>query len=213
MITNRLKDRLNERKKETVTFPSLISKKDINTDYLKEISKDSEILNILEEETINLINIQIKSSIELGKIFSNVFNKLGKARSPEGVYEKWILASGFNKRTALRHRKRYELYSLVNDDKKNFISLLPIKSIELIFSDNKDTYINLINNGISIENLNAMLTPSIESTPQISKYNSTIDYDINIFKFLDEKLPKLNEKDKTKVEKLMSEIYKIINKI
>ena len=210
MISNKLKDRLKERKKENSI--SLINEQDIDTSFLLNISQDKEILDILKNETINLINVQIKSSIELGKIFTTVFNKLANARSSEGIYEKWITYNGFNKRTALRHRKRYELYSLVNDDKKNFVSLLPIKFIEQIFNNDKNIYISLINEGITKEELNTLLHP-LEISSNSLKEESPIDYDINIFKFLDEKLNQLNNKDKIKVEKLMSEIYKIINKI
>ena len=83
----------------------------VNLDLIRDLTDDKEIADMLISKTTSLINLQIKNAISLGEIFTSVFDKLSKSGSKyDGLYEKWLQVNGVNKKTALRYRKRYELY-------------------------------------------------------------------------------------------------------
>lgn len=211
-LAARLQEKLNSREtKETVSSSVFIQKEHFKYDYLTNLLtniKEEDIKDFLKNESFKLINIQAKSSLELGEIFTNVFNKLSKQGSSNGLYENWLELHGYNKKTALRHRKRFELYSEVDENKKNIVALLPVRTIEELYKDKK-TSIELINKAESIDSL---ITLNVLDDKEAFVVPKAIYYDFNIFNNFQERITLLQDKDRDKVEKLLSEIYKILTK-
>ncbi|MGL5052278.1 MAG: hypothetical protein ACRC5W_01590 [Cetobacterium sp.] len=185
----------------------------VNLDLIRELTDDNEISEMLIAKTTSLINLQIKNAISLGEIFTFVFDKLSKSGSKyEGLYEKWLFLNGVNKKTALRYRKRYELYSIVEN--KEIIAIMPQKYIDIFYSESeKNKYIELINNGgVYKEIINLLETKTIGDL--VLESDSSIDFNFKNYKTLflniDEKIINLKEKDKKSLEKYLKKIEEIL---
>lgn len=122
-MANKLEEAVKSRKKN-----EMIKAEDM--EFNNQIyTKETEIGEYLKEKTIELYTIQAKGSLALGKVFSEVYDKLISKR---GLYEAWIAENNFNKRTALRHRKRYSLYKIAPTDRaRSIVAVLPVNAIEL----------------------------------------------------------------------------------
>ena len=118
-IDEKLKDLLNSRKQKKVSEKPQEEKKsllikNINKEIFQ-ITGDDEVNSFLKEKSLEVLNLQARTSLTLGKIFSEVELRLAGNRYT-GCYVKWLEFNGFNKMTALRHRNRYKLYTLCSDD-------------------------------------------------------------------------------------------------
>lgn len=165
----------------------------------------------LKQKSYEVALINVKGSLALGKIFKEVFEKLGNSKT--GTYEKWIAFNGFNKRTALRYRKKFELYQAVSNEKKEQIALMSFELVEKISNGNVEEYIELINNGISNDELKAELKSNFQienKEIRIAPVNFNLDF--KIFKNIENEIENLDETKKIKVEKLLVEIQKILEK-
>lgn len=165
----------------------------------------------LKQKSYEVALINVKGSLALGKIFKEVFEKLGNSKT--GTYEKWIAFNGFNKRTALRYRKKFELYQAVSNEKKEQIALMSFELVEKISNGNVEEYVELINNGISNDELKAELKSNFQienKEIRIAPVNFNLDF--KIFKNIENEIENLDETKKIKVEKLLVEIQKILEK-
>lgn len=186
----------------------------INLDLIRELTDNNKIREMLLEKTKLLINLQIKNNLALGEIFTSVFNLLSKEGSKyEGLYEKWLHINGINKRTALRYRKRYELYSAVKN--KEFVAIMPQKYIDLISSqENNSNYIELIDSSSNYEEISKILE-SREIPPQKIDYKENISFNFEIynklFVDLDKKIVNLKDKDRKELQKYLIKIEELLN--
>lgn len=186
----------------------------VNLDLIRDLTDDKEITDMLISKTTSLINLQIKNAISLGEIFTSVFEKLSKSGSKyDGLYEKWLQLNGVNKKTALRYRKRYELYSLVNN--KESIAIMPQKYIDMLYSkEDKTEYINIINNGATCEEVVNLLKDKTIAHEKI-EYVNTIDFDFRnyntLFIDIDKKVESLKDKEKKELQKYLIKIQEILS--
>lgn len=217
-ITNRLKEQLQEKgKKEEIEIIDNTIKEEelkdiLDLDGINSISEDQELVEFLKESTIKLFNIQAKSVVLIGEVLTNVFERLSKQGSQDGVYEKWLKLNNFNKQTALRYRKRYFVYNQANTENKNIVLTLPQNVIDVMYED--EEHIKLLNNGISkkelINNINDL---KIEDKRE---YSNFIEFDFkdykNLFFEFDKKIENLKEKEKMELQKHLKKIEEILNK-
>ncbi|WP_407536316.1 hypothetical protein QCB49_09945 (plasmid) [Cetobacterium somerae] len=185
-----------------------------NLDYLDGNFCDDEDVNyFLKEKTAQICQLQANSSLELGKIFCEAVNRLAGDNHYNGLYEKWLLKIGFNKMTALRHRKRYELYTQVkNEHSKKLISILPVRILsELVNSNEKEEILNMIeeNPKFKVNDIKELL---------INKDEIVIVDELNDDKFYFkeiESLKKLDVKklDLVKAKQLKDELEKILEDV
>ena len=186
----------------------------VNLDLIRDLTDDKEIADMLISKTTSLINLQIKNAISLGEIFTTVFEKLSKSGSKyDGLYEKWLQLNGVNKKTALRYRKRYELYSLVNN--KESIAIMPQKYIDMLYSEeDKTEYINIINNGATYEEVVNLLKDKIIA-PEKIEYVNVVDFDFRncntLFIDIDKKVESLKDKEKKELQKYLMKIQEILS--
>ena len=203
---NELKEILKERKQQ-----ELITEKTL--DFSDEIfnSEDLDINDFLKEKTLETQNISAKGSLALGKIFSEVFEKLLGSKT----YEKFIEWNGFNKRTALRHRKRFEIFKIVPDEMRSMIATLPMGLIEEI-SNNEKELLPYIENGISREELETLIQGlEIDNTDNMkikfSETEKSVEEKIVALGNLSiERINSLEEGKKYKINNLLKKIEKIL---
>lgn len=217
-ITNRLKEQLQEKgKKEEIEIIDNSIKEEelkdiLDLDGINSISDDKELVKFLKESTIKLFNIQAKSVVLIGEVLTNVFEKLAKQGSQEGVYEKWLKLNNFNKQTALRYRRRYFVYNQVNIENKNVVLTLPQNIIDAMYEN--EEHIKILNSGISKKELiNSINNLKIEDKRE---YSNFVEFDFknykNIFFDFDKKIESLKEKEKIELQKHLRKIEEILNK-
>lgn len=224
-IFNNMKSLLNEtklEKKEKISANE-INQQDIaellNLEIFKEMTTDEKIINLLLNSSIELFKIQSKNVIELGRVFSSVYNELGGEGSKyTGLYEKWLLANNISKSTALRYRKRFELYNNVIPEKKNIILLLSQKYIDLIYlEENKEKFIELINKGANKKEIIELIDNQDLIIPIEEKLKEETNFDFNyIPKFIkfsseiDDKIKVLDEKKKRDLQRYLKKIEALL---
>lgn len=217
-ITNRLKEQLQEKgkKEENIVIDKVITEdelKDVlDLEVINSISEDKDLVSFLKENTIKLFNIQAKSVILIGEVLTEVFERLSKQGSSEGIYEKWLKLNNFNKQTALRYRKRYFVFNEVKEDSKNIVLTLSQNIIDKIY-ENKEL-IELLNNGASKRELiNNINTKNIElKEEKLDLIDFSFKNYINLFSDFDKKIETLKEKEKIELQKYLEKINKILNK-
>ena len=85
--------------------------------------------------------------------------------------------------------------------------------VEKISNGNVEEYIELINNGISNDELKAELKSNFQiENKEIRIAPVNFDLDFKIFKNIENEIENLDETKKIKVEKLLVEIQKILEK-
>lgn len=184
-----------------------------------ELTSEESLNSYLFEKSKELQTIQAKASLELGKIFTEVEERLGGNNQYDGgIYVKWLEINGYNKMTALRHKRRYRLFSRLNSDVgKVFIATVPQSIINDILIQEVDIQENIlakIEEGTTKEQIKAMLSSSdlllTENTVEISnikcKYENVTSIINNI------SLEKLNVEEKINFEKDIKKIEKILLK-
>ncbi|MGL5932386.1 MAG: hypothetical protein ACRCY7_05715 [Cetobacterium sp.] len=185
-----------------------------NLDYLDGNFCDNEEVNyFLKEKTAQICQLQANSSLELGKIFCEAVDRLAGDNHYNGLYEKWLLQIGFNKMTALRHRKRYELYTQVkNEHSKKLVSILPVRFLsDLVSSNEKEEILAQIeeNPEFKVNDLKKLIA---------TKDNVTVIDELDDDKFYFrgiESLKKLDVKklDFSKAKQLKDELEKILDDV
>lgn len=216
---------MNNNLQEVENIASEISRNETNENYLKEIidlnmlkeiTKDEETFDYLKMKSFELFEVQKRSSIEMGKILDSVFEKLnGQGSKKEGLYDKWVKANGISKNTALRLRRRYELFKSINSENRNIIGYLPQNLIDKIYSSEKrNDYIDNINLGISIDDIKELLKDEVidvsaeplEITEK-EEFNYELPYFTSDFKT---KAETLDEKKKKKLQEYIKKIEELL---
>ena len=177
------------------------------------ITDDKELIEYLNLKTINLLKINGNGNIAIGKELTEVYEKLAKQGSNEGIYTKFLEISGYKTDTALRYRKRYELFTKsTNNSIKQIISILPVKIIEKLYK-NQELLPNLdILKTVTSENVIELIIekeqPVLEVKPrerEIKTFNFS-----EIEKAFEEKYLELEEKEKEQVDKLLKKLGKLL---
>ncbi len=214
-MSNKLEEALKPRKKNEMIK---VEDMEFNSQIYTE---ESEIGEYLKEKTIELYTIQAKGSLALGKVFSEVYDKL---ISKKGLYEAWIIENNFNKRTALRHRKRYSLYKIATTERaRSIVAVLPVNVIELVdkIEDEKllSDYLELAKDKKDfIEEVGKLFNKSNEKLIILPKEN-VFEFDlVEKTSWISKKISKidasnLSQNKKEKVFKHIIALEKILNEV
>lgn len=178
---------------------------------------NKDIVDYLESSAFDILNISAKSQLQLGRKFQEIFETLSKQGVESGIYTKYINFLGYNDRTALRYRNRWNLYSKIeNKNTKAIIAIIPGVYIEKIlksFEDYKDT----LNADITIEELRN----KIDSNKKVIdlKHDEIIipsgffkDKIFNLSIKAEEIEDKLTEAERIKVAKALDVLERILDK-
>lgn len=196
-LKNALKTREN-RSNEIISMEHL--------DFSNEIFK-GEIGTYLKQKSFEIAVINTKGALALGKVFNEVFEKFGNQNS--GTYEKWIELSGYNKRTALRYRKKFELFNLVEGSKKQEIVMYSFELIEKIFQENIEEIVQMINDGMKKQELMEFLTKPKEE----EKIALVTEFKVEDYKGIFNNIENFETKIKSLDSKKQSELKKYLEKI
>lgn len=206
------------KKKELMSQSTLIdyTEDDIPLlDMINEISDDKEVQELLKKSSIKFLNTISNSTLELGKLFEEVAGELKKQGSPDGIYIKWLESINMNRMTALRYRRRYQLFQGMKDiNGQKAVSLLSSRIIDLIFKEKvEQTAIELLNDGANEKDIKALLENKVItlSTPDEPKLEIfEIAERVNfIFSEFNNKVNELSEEEKVQINNLLSKIEKI----
>lgn len=201
--------KLADRLKQAVQSENKEEKNEVITEIGELIISENKEENMyLINKTLEILNIQAKASLELGKIFNEVIEKV-----EENTYCKWLEINGYNRTTAFRHRRRHTLYGKISNEKgKELVALCSYREIDKI-SKEEDIYLNILESDITYLELKERLKDSEIKKEEVLniQMNSFKNYG-NIFKDIDNKLESLDQKNKKKVQKHLEEIDKILNK-
>lgn len=218
-IEERFSSLLNSRKEEKLEENNKIDKAIV--DYKKydkyldftgviEISENKDLQDFLKQKMREIICIQADDTIKLGEILFEVEKELSRKGSPEASYLKFLDYNGINSKTALRLRKRYELYTLAPEHSKLIISLLSVREIEELYK-NKDL-LEELNPGVKLIEVKELLKENEEEKSKNKEKTEEIRT-ITDFKFLknsyQDKFENLSEDNQNKVLDLLKKIEKI----
>ncbi|WP_410208887.1 hypothetical protein [Fusobacterium sp.] len=224
MLAKRKKDKKSEVKensiqkvkKNSVMISDIFA---VESDIFGELTQDKELIRYLEEKSLEMLSIQSQNIILLGKNLVEVFNELGKKGSPEGLYLRYLEFNGYKKDTALRLRKRYELYSSTDNERiKKIISILPVRSIEKFYK-NKENVFSIIleeKDDIDFKRVKDIIESQKNEVIEL-KEDKTFDIAFEIekiddlYKKINNRFDKLDRKKKEKIAKLLLEIEKLLS--
>jgi hypothetical protein len=182
----RLKGQVNNFKKKDITIEKTkseslieIKKENISEYYDLNFVEDKKINTFLVEKTLELHSIQTNASVDIGKIFYEAHEKFAGKNQYDGVYTKWLNKIGFNKMTALRHKKRYELFSWSHDvTSKFFLASLPVKTIEKLYShQERNQIMSLIEEGNIKTNVQLMEMLDVKNASPNQKNHFKLEID------------------------------------
>lgn len=187
----------------------------IEDNLFTDFTKDKEVIDYLKDKTVELLYMQTNAILDIGKNLNEVADELGKKGSPEGLYNKYLEINGYNKNTALRYRKRYELYNRANKDHtKNIIALLPVKHLEKLYKEDKLIENIEENDLVTLEEVKELLddSPKIErkEKEKIEYKQELIEFNFDSLDKLKDKYKVLEEEKRKKINKLLIQIEKII---
>lgn len=210
MSSRSLKDKFNTR-----TIKEIISKDTLN--YDNEIYS-GEYGDFLKQKSYELTLINAKGALALGKIFEEVYQTLGK-ETGEGIYLEWLKSNNFNRTTAWRYKQKYNLYLEVSSEKgKEIVALLPFRLIsEICQHEQKDTIIELLNTGSSLDEIKCLLAP-IPQKIEDKHINQENIFNLETFNFeqlelnIKNNYKTLDEKDKKEAARLLEKLLVLFNK-
>lgn len=200
---------------------SLTKKKNENLIDLKDFeyisyTNNNEVDDFLNEKSFMLINFIGKSNIFLGNIFLEVQNYLNDNSIEETTYCDWLERNGFNRMTALRYKKRAEIYnSLISENSKKFMALVNQRIIDEIykFYDRQMilNYLEKIDNISEIESYlnNALILKKDEEEMKVIEVDN-LDLENRVRK-LSISIENLEPKKQKQIDSLLKKIEKIMN--
>ena len=207
-----LKDELNaieKVKKNDVKNKDIL---DINHYQYIHFTENSEVDDFLNDQSFKILNLSAGANIFLGSIFIEVQDYPSSLENSDATYVKWLEANGFNRMTALRYKKRAEIYNSLNSSKaKYFIGITSQKIIDEISKfENRDEIIETLEKMENFNEIEAFLKKDIiEIEEKVEKEN--IEIKQRIKKLPLKNIEKLDNEKQDKINNLVSQIEEILN--
>ena len=206
-----------ENQEKSLTLPNNNMEKifQIPTDLYNDLTDDKNLIEFLNKKTLELLTINGAGNIIIGKELTEVFEKLA-GQGKDGLYTRFLLVSGYKQDTALRYRKRYELYKKAsNNSAKHIISIMPVKAVEKLYKEQElleKIDVEGIEYQAAVDIINKKVEPLlIEESPK-----EELVFKMEELTFLQtqikEKYDNLNQKEKDKLNKLLCEIKSLLEK-
>lgn len=177
--------------------------------YFDEIVNDKEISEFLKLKSSEMLVTGIGYTLKTGQIADEVFKRLGKQGSKEGLYLKWVQFNGYSESTLKRYRNHWEIFSSVNDNVKPVVALLNHSQVSRILKDEAIKELVYSSTELSLEDIKGLLeekrvVPIIEHKIEIQSFD--VDKLNNFLKNIDN----LEENKRTKVVRLINQINKLM---
>lgn len=210
-----LKNELKEIKKKNDNEKNQIAEKPIfdidNYTYIN-FTNDPEVDDFLNDNSFKILNLAAGTNILLGTIFIEVQDYLSNLENADATYIKWLESNGFNRMTALRYKRRAEIYnSLISNKAKYFIGITSQKIIDEISKfENRDEIIEALEKMQDFDEIATFLKKDIiEIEEKIEKEN--IEIKQRIKKLPLKNIEKLDNEKQDKINNLVSQIEEILN--
>ena len=214
-----------EKEKETKEIV-IVENQEKNEEIIDEKFLNLSLCDLTEDQTIEYTNFTAKGSLWYGKFYEDIFLELssrdGGANQYNSTYSMYLEnVLGVKTKTALRHRKRYQLYNETNDIGKKIVATLPFRELEFLYA-NKDQYLEkLEKKEISIEEFSNLLQSfKIENAKQKElELEEEINFEIITEKILGiekklsiffEELKPENQSKAQKINKLLENLEEIL---
>ena len=209
-----LKNELKEIKKNNDNKNEIVQKSvlDINNYQYINFTDDPEIDDFLNDKSFKILDLAAGTSIFLGSIFIEVQEYLADKGNSDTTYIKWLESNGFNRMTALRYKKRAEIYNSLKSSKaKYFIGITSQKIIDEIFKyeDREEIlyYLEEINNYDEIENfLKKDVVLEIEDKTE----KENIEIKERIKKLSLKNIEKLDAEKQKQIDNLLQQIEELL---
>jgi len=191
----------NDADKMEVTHVSpapLLSEEYIEGNY--DLTQDNKINSFLKVKAVEIKNVEAASRIELGRVLAEVFENLAGKNQYDGLYERWLGEVEINKRTALRHRKRYEVYSKVeNQEGKQLVASLPERLMDKLYTHEElPLIIKKIEDGMEKSELKDLIEDVTHVSPAMIVHEKpVVPFYKPVFTF-EKKISKMTEADRVK---------------
>ncbi len=211
-IESESKNNLVVRQEDYLIIPDKNDLKELS--FFDELTDKEEVRELLKENTIKILRINAKASLELGELFSNLEKELSKKGSSEGVYTKFLEFNGYNRMTALRHRHRYELYiDTKNEKSRKLIAALPVTYIEKLYKF-KDEMKEFLEEGLSLQDLKDLLENKFielrkdedKRSAELKRATLRINKIYSIFK----RIKVMDESKEARLNKLLEELEELL---
>ena len=166
----------------------------------------------MNDKSFKILDLAAGTSIFLGSIFIEVQEYLADKGNSDTTYIKWLESNGFNRMTALRYKKRAEIYNSLKSSKaKYFIGITSQKIIDEIFKyeDREEIlyYLEEINNYDEIENF-LKKDVVLEIEDKIEKEN--IEIKERIKKLSLKNIEKLDTEKQKQIDNLLQQIEELL---
>ncbi len=166
----------------------------------------------MNDKSFKILDLAAASSILLGSIFIEVQEYLADKVNSDTTYIKWLESNGFNRMTALRYKKRAEIYnSLKSSRAKYFIGVTSQRIIDEIskYEDRKEIlyYLEEMNNYDEIENfLKKDVVLEIENKTE----KENIEIKERIKKLPLKNIEKLDSEKQKQIDNLVQQIEELL---
>lgn len=184
--------------------------------YSLDLDIEDQTKSFLEDQTVKIHGVSTKMYNELGEIFSETQKKLSNNKN--GVFEKWYLQLGFNKKPVYRLINRWN-YIVSNWHNKTLIENLPVSlSYEISNPNCSEELSKKVLNGeittlkefkaekqlLKAEETPVVLLETFEYTDFSERYKA-------ISKTASKRFEELSENKKMRVERALEQLEKLLN--
>lgn len=178
--------------------------------YFDEIVDDKEISEFLKIKSSEMLLVGVGYTLQIGKIADEVFQKLGKQGSKDGLYLKWVQFNGYSESTLKRYRNHWEIFKSVDDNIKPVVALLTHSQVSKILKNEDIKELIYSSKELTLEDIKALLDEEklVTSLVEHKIEVPTFDFD-KINNFL-KNVENIEESKRNKIFKLMNQINKLI---
>lgn len=209
-----LKKELNEVKKNNESKNEIVQKSvlDINNYQYINFTDDPEIDDFLNDKSFKILDLAAGTSILLGSIFIEVQEYLADKVNSDTTYIKWLESNGFNRMTALRYKRRAEIYnSLTSNKAKYYIGITSQRIIdEIAKAENKEEILDYLEKMTNFNNIEDFFKKDIVLKIEDKVEKENIEIKERIKKLPLKNIERLDIEKKNQVNELVQKIEDIL---
>lgn len=178
--------------------------------YFDEIVEDREISEFLKIKSSEMLLVGVGYTLQIGKIADEVFQKLGKQGSKDGLYLKWVQFNGYSESTLKRYRNHWEIFKSVDDNVKPVIALLTHSQVSKILKNEDIRELVYSSKELTLEDIKTLLDEEKLVTPLVEHKIEVPDFDFDKINNFLKNVENIEESKRNKIFKLMNQINKLI---
>lgn len=178
--------------------------------YFDEIVEDREISDFLKIKSSEMLLVGVGYTLQIGKIADEVFQKLGKQGSKDGLYLKWVQFNGYSESTLKRYRNHWEIFKSVNNNVKPVVALLTHSQVNKILKDEDIKELVYSAKELTLEDIKSLLDEERNTVPLVEHKIEVPTFDFEKINNFLKNVESIEESKRNKIFKLMNQINKLI---